>query len=215
MTEWEQLKKEYKEIPIPAEGPHQVLEAMAKAKQKRSRWKTTVKYSAMAAAAVLVVVLVPGVLLSGGFGAKMNDCAAESVQESYYDGAAVKDAIRNDTSGSSTATAENATKSEATMESIEDNMASVETEVPWAEMRVAISQEILRQMEERGMLSEGTSYTRSELYPEGFEELEETQEYYFNEEGLLVIVFAPGEVAPGEQGTVEFVIPADVFSLQN
>ena len=37
-------------------------------------------------------------------------------------------------------------------------------------------------------------------------------EYYINEEELYVIVFEAGEIAPEEQGRLEFVIPAEVVS---
>ena len=78
MTELEQLKKEYREIPVPADGPHQMLETIASAKRKRNRFKNLAKYGSVAAAAVLVLLL-PGMLLfSGSFAAKEDSAYMEA-----------------------------------------------------------------------------------------------------------------------------------------
>lgn len=243
MTEWEQIKKEYREIPVPANGPHQVLTVMAEAKKKRNRFKRLTQYGTVAAAALLVVLLLPGMLLfSGGFGASEDnaameaDCAVESTgsaggwvttesandmgmvpatnsvatlaPEQGYDGMANKDtAVTEDASNYSmsdkTAVAENST---------ENKLQKLEERFFTAEEQEAISKEILKQMEERMRENGETYYIKSEEYPEGFEQIAKEQEYYVNADGLLVVVFRAGVVAPKEQGAVEFIIPAEVVS---
>lgn len=264
MTEWEQIKNEYKEIPVPANGPHQMMETMAKARKARSRnrWKRVAAYGTVAAAALLVILIVPGRLLfSGGLGATCNDtaasmeadCALKSTASDgafYRNGASTECAPESNmapASSDTTASAESNTRDEcgvateapsysmsgstgsspnsstgsnpnnsagsnssstgsgATQEAATDNLMAAQV---WdAE---AISKEILRQMEERMQETGETYYKKSEEYPEGFEQIAEDQEYYINEEGLLVIVFEAGTVAPEELGVVEFVIPAGV-----
>lgn len=81
MTEWEQMKKEYRDVQIPANGPHQMLEMIEKAKRDRrkSQWKRAARYGAAIAAAILVVLLIPGfMLLSGGFSGSSDETAVEA-----------------------------------------------------------------------------------------------------------------------------------------
>ena len=59
MTQWEQLKTEYKEIPVPVNGPTGMLAAMEEARQKKARHKKYVQYGSLAAAAMLVFLLMP------------------------------------------------------------------------------------------------------------------------------------------------------------
>ena len=44
-----------------------------------------------------------------------------------------------------------------------------------------------------------------------FNEISETQNFYFNEAGELVIAFDEYEIAPGYMGCPEFVIPKSVI----
>ncbi len=191
MTEWEQLKKEYREIPVPADGPQQVMKTMAKAKQERNRVKDVIRYGAAAAAVLLVVLLVPGMLLLSGGAKEMNDGAVE---------------MEADCAAKSTALQESVLDSEDTeMELVRGYGAS------WTENLEIISKEILKQMESRMQEGNEIYYMKSEACPEGFEQISVEQEYYINTDGLLVFVFEAGKVAPMEQGTVEFIIPAEVF----
>lgn len=227
MTQWEQMKNEYREIPVPADGPQQVLQAMAEAKRKRNRWKNLTRYGSVAAAALVVVLLIPGMFLfSGGFGASTEDCAypeSERATESasgaaeWFSSQSVKnmapasDEVPN--SSSSTAAPEYGPQRDAVLQdAVAEESASGKPEAIWTDRKEAISREIIRQMEERMQENGETYYIRSEEYPQGFELLSEDQDYYINEEGRLVFVFASGSIAPEEQGTVEFLIPAEVFS---
>ena len=207
MTELEQLKKEYREIPVPADGPHQMLETIASAKRKRNRFKNLAKYGSVAAAAVLVLLL-PGMLLfSGSFAAKEDSAymeadkvAAESTgADGMFD-------MKADTYKAP------ATNDMYTQGIIEDNATGAGGGFQKADEREAISKEILRQMEERMQTAGETYYSKSEKYPDGFEMINENQKHYYTAEGLLVIVFEAGEVAPKKQGAIEFVIPAEVFT---
>lgn len=239
MTEWEQIKKEYREIPIPTDGPHQMLEAIADAKRKRKRnsWKHIAKYGSIVAAAMLVVIILPGILLfSGGFGGS-NDMAvtesavskedsigsdgwftkdsAESVMEDINMAPAADTEYNNKTNAGGSS--ENGGMDFTVTPAVGQNnpeQSKNNTELKKEEVLTlplnAISAEILRQMEERMKAAGETYYIKSEAYPEGFEKITEEQEYYINEDGLFVIVFETGKVAPEEQGIVEFVIPAEV-----
>ena len=57
MEEWEQIKKEYREVEIPKNGSAQVLEAMARAKRNRSKLHYLPRYATVAAAMLLVLLL--------------------------------------------------------------------------------------------------------------------------------------------------------------
>jgi len=266
MTEWEQIKKEYKKIPVPADGPHQMLEVIAAAKHKRDRWKHIAKYGSIVAAAMLMIVILPGIFLfSGGFGGSSDMAApesavsrkestgsnewftkdsAESVMENSnmalkpdteYNKTNAGASSGNGTTDSSTEMvdadsvdygvndkffgAESGTDSMLTpaagQESPEQSTDSTELnrEEKIEEFSLpldAVSAEILRQMEERMKETEETYYIKSETCPNGFVRITGEQEYYINEEGLYVIVFEAGKVAPKEQGKVEFVIPAKI-----
>ena len=264
MTEWEQIKKEYREIPIPTDGPHQMLEVIAVAKRRRNRWKHIVKYGSLVAAAMLVIMILPGIFLfSGGFGGSSDMAAPESAvskEESTGNGGwfmmdAAESVMDNDmalppgtsapeegyegktNSGGSSMNdfQTEANNSDDANYGINNSVSGVENEaeaIPTPAVgqsnpaqsadkavgeqekivlpREVISKEILRQMEERMQVKGETYYIKSEAYPDGFEMISEEQAYYVNEEGLLVIVFEAGMVAPEEQGIVEFVIPAEV-----
>ena len=80
--------------------------------------------------------------------------------------------------------------------------------------RDAISKEIRRQMEEQMETEEGTVYwLDSELAEAEFTSVAEDQNFYWNGEGDLVIVFDQYEVGPGFMGCPEFVIPKEVYEI--
>lgn len=214
MTEWEKLKKEYREIPVPEKGPHQMLQTIAKAKDERMRHHNLARYGTVAAAAFLVLLLPGMLLLSGGLGGSQKnsammeaDCAVQSVPEGgWY----AKDSMDETTIDNTAAEAPEysykndvQTTFKATAEGV-IVPATEETSLP-DEHREAISREIFGQMEERMQNNNETYYVKGEECPENFT-------YYINEEGLLVVVFEAGLIAPKEQGTVEFIIPAEVYS---
>lgn len=235
MTEWEQIKKEYQEIPVPADGPHQLLQTIADAKRKRNQWKRITKYGSIVAAAILVIVVLPGMLFfSQGFGGSKDMAATESAvsrEESTgsADGWFNKDSAANTVGNKNMSPVLGTAAPEASLDIMADSSdsditnesadteygvnvgASVEKSEGWSLLdREAISKEILRQMEKCIQEKNETYYIKSEVYPEGFELLAEGQPYYINTDGLYVIVFEAGEVAPKEQGMIEFVIPAEV-----
>lgn len=76
-----------------------------------------------------------------------------------------------------------------------------------------ISTEILRKMEDR-VENEGANY----FIPGGiwsddecFKEISPDQEFYLTSDGLLVVVFDEYTVAPGSEGSPEFLMPYDIF----
>lgn len=76
-----------------------------------------------------------------------------------------------------------------------------------------ISENIKEQMRERMAADEGQSYfLDEEINPEvNFNQIKEDQNFYFNEDGKLTIVFDEYEVAPGYMGPQEFVIEPEVM----
>lgn len=274
MTEWEQMKKEYRDVQIPASGPHQMLEAVAKAKRdrKRSRMKQAVRYSTVAAAVLLVVLLIPGIMrFSGGFTADRKDAATESVMDgvacsgsgqesnkSNFKNAGSADNYTNSMSPaiSQDTTATNANEETASCmpeysskdsggangvqteeaketgerinasvshssksDGAEENGAETEKRTPVTELvqllsetrQDALCQEIVRQMEERGQQGEIFDTKYDTLT---WEVLLEGQSYYIREDGLLVIVYAAGSIAPESQGEICFVIPKEVINIE-
>ena len=198
MTQWEELKKEYKEITIPEGGAEKLQAVMEEAKRKRCRRKTRTGYGTMVAAALLLLLLVPGnMFLSGG-------AAKESCNDAVVQGAG----RFNGNIAPESAMPEMPAYQADCEYSMNGSWKETTSE---EELNDVISREILSQMELRMKETKEIYYVKSEHYPNGFERLEDDQEYYINEDGLLVIVFLAGTVAPEEQGSVEFVIPAGVF----
>lgn len=79
-----------------------------------------------------------------------------------------------------------------------------------------ISENILAQMKEQMAQDEGKIYffegNGNDVDEFNFKQIKEDQNFYFNENGELVIGFDEYEVAPGYMGTVEFVIPSQVIA---
>lgn len=78
----------------------------------------------------------------------------------------------------------------------------------------AVSEEISRQMQSQ--IAEDTAfyYLKNQEELDGFEVISEEQNYYFNSEGQLVIVFDEYDVAPGSEGCPEFVIADEVWKRE-
>jgi len=213
MTQWEQLKNEYREIPVPVNGQAQMLVAMEKARQKRSNRKKYVKYASLAAAAMLVLLLMPKNMFRMGSKSAAPGSAARGNGGMMFDAVMEESAVEEGFwfTGTDTATGSaemDMSQAETPMEEVpaeesidatEDLMTSITQGAPTdrrefcAEELAAISLEISKQTGE-GVI------------------VDNSVEYYINEEELYVIVFEAGEIAPEEQGRLEFVIPAEVVS---
>ena len=271
MTEWEQMKKEYRDVQIPASGPHQMLETIAKAKRdrKRRRIKQAVRYSTIVAAAVLVLLIPGAALFSGGFrmGRDTNETAVEnnmaftgSGQESTeleyscndagsaeYEATMRLPASKTDTTADSSkedkkVSGENTNaggsngsireESGTEEESQEDNVliatgasapekaeSAAEQRKPVSELLLLLSEkqkdilcgEISQQIEERRQQGE-EYYTMYDIVTK--EVLLEGQSFYIREDGLLVIEYAPGIIAPESMGEISFVIPEEIISIE-
>lgn len=78
-----------------------------------------------------------------------------------------------------------------------------------------ISENILTQMKEQMVQDEGKIYfcegKGDEIDEFNFKQIKQEQNFYFNENRELTIVFDEYEVAPGYMGTVEFVIPSSII----
>ena len=76
-----------------------------------------------------------------------------------------------------------------------------------ADYVTALSEEVRRQMEERMAADESAIY-----FPEEFTAIDPEQNFYFDGDGRLVLVFDEYTIAPGSMGMPEFTIPADVYT---
>ena len=78
--------------------------------------------------------------------------------------------------------------------------------------QTAISEEILTQMSRRHQENPNMVYWNGESnFSDPFRKIAENQNFYFNTNGDLVIVFEKYEVAPGYMGCPEFIIPLEVY----
>ena len=78
---------------------------------------------------------------------------------------------------------------------------------PDADYVSVLSDEVRRQMEERMAEDEAAGY-----FPDQFTAIAPDQNFYWNEDGDLVLVFDEYTIAAGFVGTPEFVIPQDVYA---
>ena len=70
-----------------------------------------------------------------------------------------------------------------------------------------LSEEVLRQMEEQMAADENMAY-----FPESFQGIDPEQNFYWNENHELVLVFDEYTIAAGVMGCPEFVIPGDIYN---
>ena len=77
-----------------------------------------------------------------------------------------------------------------------------------------ISAEVLRQMEYRVQYEEANYFIPGGIWSddECFKEISPEQEFYLTSDGMLVIVFDEYTVAPGSEGSPEFVMPFEIFN---
>lgn len=81
-----------------------------------------------------------------------------------------------------------------------------------ADYITAISENIKTQMKEQMAADEGIVYffEGDDMPVDGFEQIQSDQDFYFNEDGEIVIEFDEYEVSPGYMGIVSFTIPESV-----
>lgn len=75
-----------------------------------------------------------------------------------------------------------------------------------------ISEEIKTQMKELQDAGEGNYWIDGDESTDVFKEIDGEQNFYFNDDGEIVIVFDEYEVAPGYMGCPEFTIPNDLIA---
>ena len=78
---------------------------------------------------------------------------------------------------------------------------------PDADYVTVLSDEVRRQMEERMAQDEHAGY-----FPDQFTAIDPDQNFYWNQDGDLVLVFDEYTIAAGVVGAPEFVIPRDVYA---
>lgn len=76
------------------------------------------------------------------------------------------------------------------------------------------SEEVKNQMRQRMAADENQAYWihGEEEYDWGLDRIDPDQNFYFDADGNLVLVFEKYEVAPGYMGTPEFTIPKEIFN---
>ncbi len=76
-----------------------------------------------------------------------------------------------------------------------------------------LSENIAEQMKERNReIGEEVYWINNTDIPAwNFIQIAENQNFYFNNDGNLVIVFDEYQVAPGYMGNPEFIIPANIY----
>ena len=80
-----------------------------------------------------------------------------------------------------------------------------------SEMKKAVGENIKEQMRSQMAADSGITYFLDSETPEwDFTGLTGEEDFYFDSQGQLVIVFDEYEVAPGYMGAVEFTIPKSV-----
>lgn len=79
-----------------------------------------------------------------------------------------------------------------------------------SDSKEAITQNIKKQMDDQMAKDDSLMYFYKDKDGEGFDHITGEENYYFNKDGELVIVFDEYETAPGYMGTVEFTIPKSV-----
>lgn len=84
-----------------------------------------------------------------------------------------------------------------------------------ADYITAISENIKTQMKEQMAADEGIVYffEGDDMPGDGFEQIQSNQDFYFNEDGEIVIEFDEYEVSPGYMGIVSFTIPGSVTEM--
>jgi len=82
------------------------------------------------------------------------------------------------------------------------------------DFKESINNEIKKQMLSRMTEDESVVYwVNNNIEDWNFKTIEENQEFYFSEDGNIVIVFDKYEVAPGAMGTPEFEIDKEVYKM--
>ena len=82
------------------------------------------------------------------------------------------------------------------------------------DFKESINNEIKKQMLSRMTEDESVVYwVNNKIEDWNFKTIEENQEFYFSEDGNIVIVFDKYEVAPGAMGTPEFEIDKEVYKM--
>ena len=213
--EWEQIKTEYKEIPVPKHGMAQIEEAMEKAVYHRSRRKKVTAYSAIAAALLLILVLPKSFLgeflvnsseeaenTTNGMGLA-KDTAIE-FKEKEINSSVLYDSITEEIEDIEADMAADfgVTESFGTVSSMLPVQKESGVESEW---RIEVKDgdnilSIFLSKEEVKAINQEISYQRGETIS-----ISEEQAYYINEDGLLVVIW---------EETLEYILPKEVISIE-
>ncbi|MBE5951309.1 MAG: DUF3298 domain-containing protein [Lachnospiraceae bacterium] len=215
IEEMKQLKKEYQEIPIPEHGIDGVKAAIEKARKKKRLRKRLVSYASMAAAAMLVVFVAPGVMLSMFAGGSANESASmgyDSMGKDMLNGGikAESDAVTEPWYSYEKPAADDGAVAPGWFPEASEQKGTWASAFSDEATREKIEAEMSRQIRVRGLGGEealAAIGASSELLD--FEEKD--ADHYLDENGQLVIVFPAGELAPEKYGEIKFIIPDEVW----
>lgn len=219
--EWEQIKTEYKEIPVPEHGMAQMEEAMERAVYHRSRRRKLTAYGAIAAALLLILVLPRSFM--GGFGANSSEKAESTAGEIgvtkdnlaefreeerntsvFYDGIAEE---MEDTELDMAADLGTIESFEviSSMPQLKQENTMVSELVIEVEKGDSILSICLSKEEVKAINQEISCQMERALEQSTFLGISEEQAYYINEDGLLVVVW---------EETIEFIIPKTIIFIE-
>ena len=207
----EEIKREYQEIRIPEQGTDGVKAAMERAMQRKRRKARMITYASMAASVAILLFAAPQVglrLFAGG------SAASESAGRVDMNKAGWSDMLKAEDAESvyeNPANASYGTVGDLVTETAEDGQESLSVSL-LADAAVVekIRMEIADQINRRAQSGEEAFI--SMLASSQFQEYNpKEQEYFLNENDLLVIRYAPGTLAPERFGAIEFIIPNEVW----
>lgn len=213
--EWEQIKTEYKEIPVPKNGMAQMEEAMEKAVYHRSRRRKVTAYSAIVVALLLILVLPKSFL--GEFRINSSEEAENRTngmgipkdttiefKEKEVNSSALYDSIAEEIEDieSDRVTDFGVTESFGTVSSMLPVQKESGMESEW---RIEVKDgdnvlSICLSKEEVKAINQEISGQMGEMVG-----ISQEQAYYINEDGLLVVVW---------EEMIEFVIPKAVIFIE-
>ena len=204
--ELEQIKIEYRNIPVPADGAAKLQPVMQRAREKRNARRPVAAYGSLAAAAAVLILLIPGMrsIFLMGSAAGGSDMMYDAAVEESAEISPVTDCVPETESTKTYTTYQANLKDGAAASEVKAEFGV--TDSLWdtisIEERNAIEAEILLQMENR----------EEEFYE--FSSLSSEQDFYLDEAGCLNVVFPAGSLAAEEYGDIFFTIPKEVFSAQ-
>ncbi len=221
--EWEKIKTEYKEIPVPEHGIAQIEEVIERAKYHRNRRKKWIAYGAVAAALLLILFLPRsfGGGLDLGFYKKAENATEMIVTKDTLSNGSieerVEDAITMDSSiVEEVADAESETNTDFSTEVSNHCESALKQNKPEDNSNLGLIIEVesgdsvfevyLSKEEVQAINKEISSQIENISEQSLFLGISTKQAYYINEDELLVVVW--------KEENLEFIIPQNIIMIK-